>query len=78
MPAQEEPVAGLRCVTPAQAGPEGGEKSLGFGPRKIVSGGCWWTVAGEYRLTVTGNFTPDDESIPFSALPVTLKVSEPK
>ena len=53
-------------------------KSLGFGPRKIVSGGCWWTAPGEYQLTVEGSFTQSDESIPFSAPPVTLKVSEPK
>jgi hypothetical protein len=53
-------------------------KSLGFGPRKIVSGGCWWTAPGEYTLTVEGNFTRNDEAIPFSAPPVTLKVSEPK
>jgi len=53
-------------------------KSLGYGPRKIVSGGCWWTTPGDYSLTVGGNYTRNDESIPFSAPPVTLKVSAAK
>ncbi|MEI6176938.1 MAG: hypothetical protein WCS43_08605 [Verrucomicrobiota bacterium] len=53
-------------------------KSLGYGPRKIVSGGCWWTTPGDYTLTVGGNFSRDNESVPFSAPPVKLKVSETK
>ncbi len=53
-------------------------KSLGYGPRKIVSGGCWWTASGDYTLTVGGNFSSNNESVPFAAPPVTLKVSEAK
>ncbi|MCX6998097.1 MAG: alpha-L-fucosidase [Kiritimatiellaeota bacterium] len=43
-----------------------------------VSGGCWWTAPGEYTLTVEGNITRNDKSVPFSAPLVTLKASEPK
>jgi hypothetical protein len=53
-------------------------KSLGFGPRNIIDGGCWWTTPGDYQLTVSGNFAQGEQQVKFSAPPVTLKVSEPK
>jgi uncharacterized repeat protein (TIGR02543 family) len=52
-------------------------KSLGFGPRNIVSGGCWWTEPGQYGLTVSGNYTQADQNVYFSAPVVTLTVAPP-
>jgi hypothetical protein len=53
-------------------------KSLGFGPRNLVDGGCWWTLPGNYQVTVSGSFTQGEQQIKFTAPPVMLKVTEPK
>ncbi len=53
-------------------------KSLGCGPRNIVDSACWWTLPGDYQVTVSGSFTQGEQQVKFTAPPVTLKVTEPK